>query len=140
MEFLVERLGKYRENLKPGLNVITPFMDRIAYRVNMGQQKIHLNFPELITKDGHAVRGSANVYVKITDAAKAAYELVSLHDTLRLLISGQEMKYLVHSLTLKQALADTESLNENLLIRAKHNEEDWGISIKYIEIDKIYPI
>ena len=106
----------------------------------MGQQKTRLNFPELITKDGHAVQGSANVYVKITNAPKAAYELVSLHDTLRLLISGQEMKHLVHSLTLKQVLADTESLGENLLMRAKHNEKDWGISIKYIEIDKIYPV
>ena len=72
LEYTVERFGRYTKTLKPGIQFIIPFVDKIGQRVNMMEQVADVPQQEVITKDNAMVSADGVVFFKVMDAAKSA--------------------------------------------------------------------
>jgi len=77
-EWTVERFGRYTQTLRPGLNLIVPFVDRVGAKVNMMEQVLDVPTQEVITKDNAMVSVDGVVFYQVLDAAKSAYEVNNL--------------------------------------------------------------
>ncbi|HKD25971.1 MAG TPA: SPFH domain-containing protein, partial [Xanthobacteraceae bacterium] len=74
----VERFGRYTRMLRPGLNLVVPFIDRIGRRMNVMEQVIDVPSQEVITKDNASITVDGIAFFQVFDAAKASYEIASL--------------------------------------------------------------
>ncbi len=74
-QFTVERFGRYVKTIKPGLHLLTPFVDRVGRRMNMMEQVLDIPAQDVITRDNATVQTDAVAFIQIMDAAMAAYEV-----------------------------------------------------------------
>ena len=72
-EYTVERFGRFTHTLRPGLNVIIPFMDRIGRKVNMMENVLDVPSQEVITRDNAMVQADGVVFFQVLESQKAAY-------------------------------------------------------------------
>ena len=77
-EFTVERFGRYTRTLKPGITILTPFLETVGRKVNMMEQVLDVPQQEVITKDNVSVKVDAIVFIQVMDAAAAAYRVDNL--------------------------------------------------------------
>src|SRR5256886_17112772 len=75
----VERFGRYTRTLGPGLNLIVPFFDRIGHKMNVMEQVMDIPQQDVISKDNATVGVDGLAFFQVFDAAKASYEVASLH-------------------------------------------------------------
>ena len=73
MEWVVERLGKYHKTLEPGLHIIIPYIDRVAYKVVTKDIILDIEQQEVITRDNAVILTNALAFIKVTDTVKAVY-------------------------------------------------------------------
>ena len=73
--YTVERFGRFTRTLKPGLNLIVPFIDRIGAKMNMMEQVLDVPTQEVITSDNATVTVDGVTFYQVLDAARAAYEV-----------------------------------------------------------------
>src|SRR5574340_1000384 len=85
-EWIVERLGKYNSTLHPGLNIVIPYIDRIAYKVVTKDIILDVQEQEVITKDNAVILTNAIAFIKVTDPVKAVYGVVDFAEAIRNLI------------------------------------------------------
>jgi regulator of protease activity HflC (stomatin/prohibitin superfamily) len=76
--YTVERFGRYTRTLKPGLNLIVPFVDGVGKKINMMEQVLDVPHQEVITRDNATVTANGVTFYQILDAAAAAYEVAQL--------------------------------------------------------------
>ena len=76
--YTVERFGRYTRTLKPGLNMIVPFVDRIGSKMNMMETVLEVPSQEVITRDNATVTANGITFYQVMDAARAAYEVNQL--------------------------------------------------------------
>jgi regulator of protease activity HflC (stomatin/prohibitin superfamily) len=77
-EWTIERFGRYRTTIRPGLNLIVPYIDRVGHKLNMMETVFDIQSQEVITRDNAMVRADGVVFFQVLDAAKAAYEVNDL--------------------------------------------------------------
>ena len=77
-EWIVERLGKYNATLNPGLTIIVPYIDKVAYKVVTKDIILDVPQQEVITKDNAVIITNAIAFIKVTDPIKAVYGIVDL--------------------------------------------------------------
>ncbi len=80
--YTVERFGKFVRTLRPGLNIIVPFVDRIGSKLNMMEQVLDIPTQEVITRDNASVSADAVSFYQVLDAARAAYEVQGLQNAI----------------------------------------------------------
>src|SRR5262250_933934 len=78
----VERFGRYTRMLRPGLNLVVPFIDRIGRKMNMMEQVIDIPEQQVITKDNASVTVDGITFFQVFDAAKASYEISALEQAI----------------------------------------------------------
>ena len=72
-EWIVERLGKYHGTLKPGLNIVIPYLDKIAYQLVTKDIILDVQEQEVITRDNAVILTNAIAFIKVPDPVKAVY-------------------------------------------------------------------
>ena len=137
-EWIVERLGKYNGTLHPGLNIIIPYLDRIAYRLVTKDIILDVQEQEVITKDNAVILTNAIAFIKITDPVKAVYGVVDFSEAIRNLIMTT-LRSITGEMDLDQALSSRDKIKVRLRESIADEAVDWGLTVKSVEIQDIKP-
>ncbi len=134
---LVERLGKFKKELKSGLHLIIPFFDRLI-KVDMRERVIDVPPQEVITKDNVVVTVDAVIYYEVTDAYRVIYN-VSNFDIATIKLAQTNLRNVIGELELDQTLTSRERINMKLREVLDEATDKWGVRITRVEIKKIDP-
>ena len=135
---LIERFGRYKETLEPGLRFIIPFIDRLAARVDMRETVLDVEPQAVITKDNVGVTVDAVVYYYCTDAKAVRYEVANFYIAVSKL-AQTNLRNLVGDMTLDETLASRERINSSLRTTLDEATDKWGVKVTRVEVKAIEP-
>ena len=136
--YTVERFGRYTRTLDPGLNLITPFIERIGARMNVMEQVLDVPTQEVITKDNASVSADAVAFYQVLNPAQAAYQIADLKNAIQNL-TMTNIRSVMGSMDLDELLSNREVINERLLHVVDEAVGPWGIKVTRVEIKDIQP-
>lgn len=138
MEWIVERLGKYSSTLRPGLNIIVPYVDNVAYKLVTKDIILDVQEQEVITKDNAVILINAIAFIKITDPIKAVYGVTDFSEAIRNMIMTT-LRSIAGDMELDEALTSRDRIKARLREAIADEAIDWGLTVKSVEIQDIKP-
>ncbi len=148
---IIERLGKYYATLKPGINIIIPFIDRAKVIVTMQRGRYiysnHIDLREqvydfdkqnVITKDNIQMQINALLYFQIVDPFKAVYEINNLPNAIEKL-TQTTLRNIIGEMELDQTLTSRDIINTKLRGVLDDATNKWGIKVNRVELQDITP-
>jgi len=136
--YTVERFGRYTRTLQPGLNILTPFIERIGAKMNVMEQVLSIPTQEVITKDNASVSADAVAFYQVLNPAQAAYQIANLENAIQNL-TMTNIRSVMGSMDLDELLSNREVINERLLRVVDQAVHPWGIKVTRVEIKDIQP-
>lgn len=137
-EWIVERLGKYHGTLKPGLNIVVPYIDKVAYQLVTKDIILDVQEQEVITRDNAVILTNAIAFIKVTDPVKAVYGITDFSEAIRNLIMTT-LRSIVGEMELDEALSSRDKIKARLRESIADEAVDWGLTVKSVEIQDIKP-
>src|SRR3954471_1597677 len=135
---VVERLGKYKRTLSPGLNLLVPFVDAVRTKVDMREQVVSFPPQPVITSDNLVVSIDTVLYFKVVDPVRATYEIANFLQAIEQL-TVTTLRNVIGSLDLEKALTSREEINRHLSSVLDETTGRWGIKVTRVEIKAIEP-
>ena len=135
---VVQRLGKYRNTLNPGLNIIIPYIDSVAYKVTTKDIVLDIPSQEVITRDNAVILTNAVAYINIVSPEKAVYGVIDYIIAIQTLVQTS-LRSIVGEMSLDDALSSRDHIKAKLKAAISDDISDWGITLKTVEIQDINP-
>lgn len=136
--YVVERLGKFRKILEPGLHFLVPFIDHITYKHEIREQVFDIPPQVCITQDNMQVEVDGIVYLKVTDPKKASYGIGNYRNA-AVNLAQTTMRSEIGKLSLGHAFSERETLNTKIVKEIDRASEAWGMKVLRYEIKNIRP-
>jgi len=135
---VIERLGKFKQVMNPGLHILIPFVDRVAYRHETREQCLEIPHQSCISRDNIQIEVDGLLYIKMMDAYKASYGIENF------LFAAQNLAQTtvrseVGKLSLSETFSERERLNETIIKEIDRASEPWGIKVMRYEVMNITP-
>jgi len=135
---LVERFGRFKETLDPGLKFIIPFMDSLRYRVDMRETVLDIEPQPVITKDNVTVTVDAVVYYYVTEPKAVRYEVANFYAAVSKL-AQTNIRNVVGEMSLDETLTSRERINAALTTTLDDATDKWGVKVTRVEVKEIEP-
>ncbi|MBQ9562848.1 MAG: paraslipin [Lachnospiraceae bacterium] len=136
--FVIERLGAYVGTWGVGLHLLTPFISRVARRVNLKEQVIDFKPQPVITKDNVTMQIDTVVFFQITDPKLYAYgvenPLMAIEN-----LTATTLRNIIGELELDQTLTSREIINTKMRTQLDVATDPWGIKVNRVELKNIIP-
>jgi regulator of protease activity HflC (stomatin/prohibitin superfamily) len=134
----VERLGRYRKTLEPGMNFIIPLVDRVKPLIDLREQVVSFQGQRVITEDNLVVTIDTVLFFQVTDPRAADYEIVDYIQAIEQLAATM-LRSVIGSMDLEQALTSRDQINTMLRGVLDDASGKWGIRVTRVEIKAIDP-
>jgi len=134
----VERLGRYRKTLEPGINFIIPFVDRVKPLIDLREQVVSFTGQPVITEDNLVVQIDTVLFFQVTDPRAADYEIVNYIQAIDQ-ITATMLRSVIGSMDLEQTLTSRDKINTLLRGVLDDASGKWGIRVTRVEIKAIDP-
>ena len=136
--WIVERLGKFHSVLEPGLNVIIPFVDRVAYRHSLKEVPADVAEQVCITKDNTQLAVDGLIYYQVTDPRLASYG-TSDYITAITQLAQTTLRSEVGKMELDQSLQSREEINRQVVSVLDEAGRSWGVKVLRYEVKNLTP-
>ncbi|MFM1570887.1 MAG: SPFH domain-containing protein [Porticoccaceae bacterium] len=137
-KWVVQRLGKFQKSLSPGLNLIIPYIDVVAFKATTKDIVLEIPSQEVITRDNVVIIANAVAYINIISPEKAVYGVEDYELAIRTLVQTS-LRSIVGEMTLDDALSSRDQIKAKLKMSISEDIADWGITLKTVEIQDIQP-
>ncbi len=137
-EWLVERLGKFSRTLRPGLNIIIPYIEAVRQRITTRDIILDIPQQEVITRDNAVILTNAVAFVRVTKPENALYGVEDFRLAIQQLIMTT-LRSILGEMTLDEALSNRETIKTRLKDQIIDDVADWGVTVKSVEIQDINP-
>jgi regulator of protease activity HflC (stomatin/prohibitin superfamily) len=137
-KWVVQRLGKYHKSLLPGLNLIVPYIDVVAFKATTKDIVLDIPSQEVITLDNVVIIANAVAYINIISPEKAVYGVEDYELAIRTLVQTS-LRSIVGEMALDDALSSRDQIKAKLKTSISDDIADWGITLKTVEIQDINP-
>ena len=134
----VERFGRYRKTLEPGMNFIIPFVDRVKNMIDLREQVVSFTGQPVITEDNLVVEIDTVLFFQVTDPRAADYEIVNYIQAIEQ-ITATMLRSVIGSMDLEQTLTSRDKINTLLRGVLDDASGKWGIRVTRVEIKAIDP-
>jgi regulator of protease activity HflC (stomatin/prohibitin superfamily) len=132
-KYVVERFGRLRSVLSPGLNIIVPFLDRVAHKISILERQLPTTKQDAITSDNVLVAVDTSVFYRITEPEKTVYRIKDVDAAISTTVTG-----IVRSEIGRMELDQVQSNRSSLIAAIKQHladqVDDWGIEVTRAEI------
>jgi regulator of protease activity HflC (stomatin/prohibitin superfamily) len=135
---IVERFGKYRTSLPAGLNIVTPFVDRVRYMIDLREQVVSFPPQPVITEDNLVVSIDTVIYFQVTNPVAATYEIANYIQAIEQL-TMTTLRNITGGMDLEQALTSRDEINNALRGVLDEATGKWGIRVNRVELKGIDP-
>mgnify|MGYP003521029617 CR=1 FL=1 len=137
-KWIVQRLGKYHTTLGPGLNIVIPYIDEVAYKITTKDIVLDIPSQEVISKDNAVLVMNAVAYINLTTPEKAVYGIENYTWAIQNLVQTS-LRSIVGEMDLDDALSSRDHIKAKLKAAISDDIADWGITLKTVEIQDIQP-
>ncbi|WP_064577106.1 SPFH domain-containing protein [Cupriavidus gilardii] len=136
--WVLERLGKYRATLTPGLNVVLPFIDRVAYKHILKEIPLDVPSQVCITKDNTQLQVDGVLYFQVTDPMKASYGSSNFVVAITQL-AQTTLRSVIGKLELDKTFEEREFINHSIVNALDEAASNWGVKVLRYEIKDLTP-
>lgn len=137
-EWVVERLGKFSRTLKPGLNIIVPYIERVRQRISTRDIILDIPQQEVITRDNAVILTNAVTFLRVTKPENALYGVEDFKLAIQQLVMTT-LRSILGEMSLDEALSNREHIKSKLKDAIIDDVADWGVTVKSVEIQDINP-
>lgn len=130
---VVERFGRLRAVLGPGINFIIPFLDRVAHRISVLERQLPTASQDAITADNVLVKVETSVFYRITEPEKTVYRIRDVDAAIATTVAGI-VRSEIGKLELDQVQSNRASLIERVREQVAAMVDDWGVEVTRAEI------
>ncbi|MCP1291038.1 MULTISPECIES: SPFH domain-containing protein [Chromobacterium] len=136
--YIVERLGRYHGTLAPGLNIIIPFIDRIAYKHSLKEVPLDVPSQVCITRDNTQLKVDGILYFQVTDAQRASYGTSNFIIAITQL-SQTTLRSVIGKMELDKTFEERDEINQTVVAALDEAAVNWGVKVLRYEIKDLVP-
>ncbi|MEK6667706.1 MAG: stomatin-like protein [Pseudomonadota bacterium] len=136
--WVVERLGKYSATLKPGLNVLVPFVDKVAYEHSLKEIPLDVPSQVCITKDNTQLHVDGILYFQVTDPMRASYGSSNYIVAITQL-AQTTLRSIVGRMELDKTFEERDAINTSVVAALDEAALNWGVKVLRYEIKDLTP-
>lgn len=134
--FIVERLGKYHKTLGPGFHALIPFIDRVAYKMDLREETIEVEPQECFTKDNVKVEVDGVIYISVMDPVNASYGVTNYRYA-AVQLAQTTTRSVLGTMELDQTFEERAMMSKEVVKVLSEMESAWGIKVHRYEIKNI---
>ena len=136
--YIVQRLGKYSKTLEAGFHILTPFIDKVAYKHTLKEQAIDVPPQTCITRDNISVEVDGILYLQVIDPKRASYG-IDHYRFASIQLAQTTMRSVIGKLELDRTFEERETINMAIVSAVDKASDPWGVKVSRYEVKNIVP-